>query len=277
MLVDGKKIAKKILDEVKQEVEKLPNQPRLSVIACNPNFETQKYLKMKKAKASLVGIAFNLVEMPEQTTTKEMKTCVNQIAMFSDGVVVQLPLPLQIDKDIVLDSIPPEKDPDGFNYGKIKNVCMSPVVGAIDEISKFHKIEWRGKKVIILGLGRLVGIPAKHYAQEKGAKVEALTKENYSASFLKEADIIISGIGQPHFITLDMVKEGVVVFDAGTSEDNGVLAGDASPDLVKKASLLTPVPGGIGPITIAYLLRNLARLNLQSKRKKINSYNTDNN
>lgn len=260
MLVDGKKIAEKILNEVKQEVESLPSQPRLSVITCNPNFETQKYLKMKKAKASSVGIAFNLVEMPEQTTTEEMKACVNEIAMFSDGIVVQLPLPSQIDKDIVLDSIPSEKDPDGFHYGKVKKACLSPVMGAIDEISELHKIKWQGKKVVILGLGRLVGIPAKHYAQEKEAKVEIITKEIYNESSLREADIIVSGIGQPHFIKPEMVKEGVVVFDAGASEDNGVLAGDASLELIQKASLLTPVPGGIGPITIAYLLRNLVEL-----------------
>lgn len=269
MLVEGKKIAKKILDEVRAEIEKLSSRPRLSVITCDPNFETQKYLKMKKAEAALVGIDFNLVEMLENTTTAEMRTCVNQVAKFSDGVVVQLPLPSQIDKEVILESIPFNKDPDGFHYGKKKDACVSPVVGAIDEISKFYKIEWKGKRVVVLGLGRLVGIPAKYYAEKRGAEVEILTKEIHNEIALKEADIVVSGIGKPHFIKPEMVKEGVVVFDAGTSEDNGMLAGDASLDLINKASLLTPVPGGIGPITIAYLLKNLLELYLQSHRKNV--------
>jgi len=106
----------------------------------------------------------------------------------------------------------------------------------------------------------LVGRPAAAYARARGAVVTVLTKETYDATALRSADIIITGVGQPHFITPELVKEHVILFDGGTSEDGGVLVGDVSPTVADRASLLTPVPGGIGPITIAYLLRNLISL-----------------
>jgi methylenetetrahydrofolate dehydrogenase (NADP+)/methenyltetrahydrofolate cyclohydrolase len=177
-----------------------------------------------------------------------------------DGVVVQLPLPSQIDKDSVLQAVPREKDPDVFCYGEKHDRLLPPVVGAIDEISKLHKVEWKNKKVVILGEGTLVGKPAARYARKKGAKVRIYTREKFDITSLKTADIIVSGIGQPAFIKSDMVSEGVILFDAGTSEDGGVLVGDVDKGVAEKASLLTPVPGGIGPITIAYLLSNLVQL-----------------
>jgi len=118
---------------------------------------------------------------------------------------------------------------------------------------------------VILGNGRLVGAPAAEYARKAGAIVTVLTKETYSEKLLLAADIIVSGIGQPHFIKAVNVKEGVVIFDAGTSEDGGVLVGDVDPQVAEKASLITLVPGGIGPITIACLLRNLVQLARQYK------------
>ncbi|MCA9360779.1 bifunctional 5,10-methylenetetrahydrofolate dehydrogenase/5,10-methenyltetrahydrofolate cyclohydrolase, partial [Candidatus Kaiserbacteria bacterium] len=223
-------------------------------------FETQKYLDMKKKKASSVGVGLNIIELPADISTEEVLNCIKQVIGDSDGIIVQLPLPVQIDRDKVLAGIPSGKDPDGFKYGQISDACLSPVVGAIDEISKLHNIEWQGKSVVVMGEGRLVGMPAAHYAQKKGGVVKVLTKETYSTDVLKLTDIIITGIGQPHFIEADSVKDGVIIFDAGTSEDGGVLVGDVAPQVASKAKLLTPVPGGIGPITIAYLLKNLVLL-----------------
>lgn len=263
MLVDGKAIAADILAAVLKEVEMLGRSPRLSAVTCAPNFETQKYLQMKKAKAATVGITLNVVELPAEVTTEAAVASIKQVAEQSDGVVVQLPFPPQIDRSALIAAVPVAKDPDGFRYGEVEGSCFSPVVGAIDEISKRDGVTWEGKRVVVLGEGLLVGRPAAAYARERGAEVMVLTKENYEAAKLQPADILISGIGQPHFIKSDMVKEGVVVFDAGTSEDGGVLVGDVDPAVGSKASLLTPVPGGIGPITIAYLLRNLVDLTRQ--------------
>ena len=259
MLVDGKAIAETLLKKVQERVASLPTAPRLSVLTCAPNFETQKYLSMKKQKAAAVGITMNVVELPGDTSTSEVVQCVTQIASASDGVVVQLPLPPQIVVDQVLAAIPTAKDPDGFNYPK-DGACLSPVVGAIDEISSLHQLVWKGKQVVVLGEGKLVGVPAAAYAERKGAQVTVLHKDNFNEAVLQTADIVISGMGAPQSIKPAMLKSGVVVFDAGTSEDGGILVGDVDPAVGDIASLLTPVPGGIGPITIAYLLHNVTTL-----------------
>ncbi|MCB9812553.1 bifunctional 5,10-methylenetetrahydrofolate dehydrogenase/5,10-methenyltetrahydrofolate cyclohydrolase [Candidatus Nomurabacteria bacterium] len=261
MLVDGKTIAAEILAEVAKTVAGGPKgPPRLSAITCAPNFETQKYLEMKRTKAASVGVVLNVVELPQGATTEMAAACIRQVAAQSDGIVVQLPLPPQIDREAVLTAVPVSKDPDGFRYGEVPEACLSPVVGAIDEISRRHDVAWEGKQVVVLGGGRLVGQPAAAYARGRGAMVTVLTRDTYDTAALRPADIIVSGIGQPHFITADLVKPGVVIFDAGTSEDGGVLVGDVDPAVAAQAALLTPVPGGIGPITIAYLLRNLVQL-----------------
>lgn len=260
MIVDGKMIAMDILTAVEEMVVRLGRTPRLGAVTCEPNFETRKYLEMKKRRAASVGIALQVIELPGGSTTADAIACIEQLAPTVDGMVVQLPLPESIDVATVLATVPPDKDPDGFSYDQASATCLPPVVGAIDEISKVHGVVWEGKQVVILGAGRLVGRPAAVYAAARGAVVSIMTRETYDASKLQPADIIISGIGRPHFITPDLVKEHVIIFDAGTSEEGGVLAGDVHPDVVSRASLMTPVPGGIGPITIACLLRNLVQL-----------------
>jgi len=261
MIVDGKTIASDILAEVQATVAvHSVHTPRLSAITCAPNFETRRYLAMKKEKAALVGININLVELASDASTEDVIACVERVAKASDGVVVQLPLPSQINREAVLGSVPVDKDPDGFYYGLSDQACLPPVVGAIDEISSRYRVDWKDKEVVVLGQGRLVGLPVTHYAVAVGSKVRTYTRANITEIELGTADIIVSGIGQPHFVTKDMVKAGVVVFDAGTSEDGGVLVGDVHPEVGSVASLFTPVPGGIGPITIAYLLRNLSKL-----------------
>jgi methylenetetrahydrofolate dehydrogenase (NADP+)/methenyltetrahydrofolate cyclohydrolase len=263
MLIDGKAIADDILKSVAAEVSLLSRAPRLTAITCAPNFETQKYLKMKKKKAATAGITLNVVEMPADTSTEAMVVCVERVTKESDGVVVQMPLPPQINLEMVLVAVPVDRDPDGFLFGKVPGACLPPVVGAIDEITKIHDLVWKDKIVIVLGAGKLVGLPAAEYARKAGSIVSVLIKETYDESLIQTADIIISGIGQPYFIKPALVKSGVVIFDAGTSEDGGVLVGDVDPLVAEKASLITPVPAGIGPITIAYLLRNLVSLSRQ--------------
>ncbi len=260
MIVDGKTIATEILTSVADDVKKLARTPKLVAITCAPHFETKKYLEMKNKRAAAVGIELIVTELPITATTEELVARVESAIKTADGVVVQLPLPAHIDTAAVLAAVPADKDPDGFLYGAVAGACLSPVVGAIDEISKRHAVEWVDKQVVVLGEGRLVGRPAAIYARAQGAIVTVLTKETYQENKLRLADIIISGIGQSHFIKPAMVKVGVVVFDAGTSEDGGVLTGDVDPTVATVASLITPVPGGIGPITIAYLLRNLLTL-----------------
>lgn len=260
MIVDGKTIAADILTITTKKVKKLGRSPVLAAITCAPNFETLKYLEMKKRKAAAVGIVLNVIELPSDSTTEDVVSCVTRAAKEVDGLVVQLPLPMHIDKTAVLSMVPIEKDPDAFSYGEKRDRFLPPVVGAIDEISRLYEVEWTNKRVVVLGKGTLVGVPAARYARKRGGRVRVYDDVNLDVSSLKTADIIISGIGQPNFIKPEMVQAGVVVFDAGTSEDGGVLVGDVHPNVAQIASLMTPVPGGIGPITIAYLLRNLVKL-----------------
>jgi len=260
VLVDGKTIAAEIFTEVTAAVVSLGRPVIMTAVTCAPNFETKKYLEMKKRKATAVGISLNVVELPADATTEQAIECVKALAAESDGVVVQLPLPEHIDTKAVLKAVPVEKDPDVFSYGEKRDRILPPVVGAIDVISNTHAVEWKNKRVVILGKGKLVGAPAARYARKQGARVRVYDKTNLDQSSLKTADIIVSGIGQSAFLTAAMLTAGVVVFDAGTSEDGGVLVGDAHADVAGVASLITPVPGGIGPITIAYLFKNLTLL-----------------
>jgi len=138
---------------------------------------------------------------------------------------------------------------------------LPPVVGAIKELSKRQHVVFAGAKVVVVGEGRLVGKPAALWAKKQGAQVKVIHRNTERPEeILKTADIIISGAGDPGIIKPEMIKEGVVIFDAGTSEEGGVLKGDANPACADKATLFTPVPGGIGPITVAVLLRNLVNL-----------------
>lgn len=260
MIIDGKAIAADILESVSKEVIELGRTPVLTAITCAPNFETQKYLEMKKRRAAAVGINLNVVELPVTATNEDVLACIGQVAVESDGIVVQLPLPKHIDTDQVLAAVPVNKDPDAFHYGENNDHLLPPVVGAIDEISKRHNLDWKNKKVTVVGAGRLVGLPAIYYAKKAGAEVTTLNRQNFDIKSIEAADIIISGIGQPQFIKADSIKSGAVVFDAGTSEEGGILVGDVDSAAIDKASLITPVPGGIGPITIACLLRNLVIL-----------------
>jgi methylenetetrahydrofolate dehydrogenase (NADP+)/methenyltetrahydrofolate cyclohydrolase len=265
VLVDGKKIAADISTSVQTRVAAFLTSPRLTVITCNPNFETQKYLALKKAKAEVMGIHLNVEVLPETADTQTLIEAVRQAALVAEGIVVQLPLPVGIDTQAVLQTVPPSHDVDAFLYQTEGSPVLPPVVGAIDVISQLHGVSWLDKQVVIFGSGRLVGGPAYTYASSRGANVSVITEETESVEMITQtADIIILGVGKPNLLTPDMVKPGVVIFDAGASEDGGLLVGDADPRVAEKASLYTPVPGGIGPITVALLFRNL--LDLQKRQ-----------
>jgi methylenetetrahydrofolate dehydrogenase (NADP+)/methenyltetrahydrofolate cyclohydrolase len=261
MIIDGKAVAKRIYDDVANEVTLLSRTPVLAAITCAPNFETQKYLELKKKKAAEVGILLEVVELNDNISTQEAIAAIESLLPSVDGVVVQLPFPQHIDRELLLDSIPAEKDPDGFGYGKKEGSCLPPVVAAISEIAKTYEFSFKNKKVAVLGQGRLVGIPVAIFLEREGADVTIVTEKCEAPhEILQNSEVIVSGIGKPNFITVDDVPLGVVVFDAGTSEDGGLMVGDVHPNVAFKASLITPVPGGIGPITIAVLLRNVVSL-----------------
>lgn len=261
MIVNGRDIAAIIYKEIANEVSHMRAKPHLTVFTCTPNFETQKYLALKRRKAHEVGIAITIVEFPETITTQEVVQSVSNARMQTDGIIVQLPFPKHIAIDEVLEAIPESCDVDAVHYSGTNARVLPPVVGAIREVAERFDILFAAQNVVIVGKGRLVGAPAEIWCQKQGSQVTVVSKETPdAANLMRSAHILILGAGVPGLVTPDMIREGAIVFDAGTSEDGGVLKGDADPACAQKASLFTPVPGGIGPITIAVLLRNLVTL-----------------
>jgi len=261
MIVDGKAIAAELYRELKNEITHLDTQPHLTVFTCAPNFETKKFLELKKRKAEEVGVGINVIEFPEDASIEEMRQSVRHSLIQTDGIIVQLPFPTHVAIDELLNEIPVSYDVDAMHYDGTSDEVVPPVVGAIAEIAARHDITFAAQHVVVIGHGRLVGKPAALWAQKQGAQVSILTRESKDIEeTVNAADILILGAGQPNLITPEMIKEGVVIFDAGTSESAGVLKGDADPACAENASLFTPVPGGIGPITVAVLLKNLVTL-----------------
>lgn len=261
MVVDGIEIAADIYREIKNILSHMSGAPHLTIFTCAPDFATRKYLELKKRRASDVGIAINVIEIPAGSSTEDFIQSMERSFIQTDGVVVQLPLPKQLDTERILKAIPTELDVDGVNYSGRVQQALPPVVGAIDEIARRNNVLFAGSTIVIVGEGRLVGKPAKLWVESHGWKSMVVTEITpHPEKFFSAADILILGAGQSGLITPEKIKNDVVIFDAGTSEDSGKLVGDATPDCKHKAALITPVPGGIGPITIAVLLRNLVLL-----------------
>lgn len=269
-ILDGKKLAEKIFKEIKSEVAELGKSLRLAIVIVGEDPVVRKFVEQKKKKAKEAGIDIRIYPFPEAITTNELRKRMAEIVHEENnhGVIVQLPLPASINSQYILNAVTPEKDVDMLsakalgNFVVGKSPIMSPVAGAVKAFWKEYKISYKNKHVAVVGAGNLVGRPVALWLLSEHATFSMITKDTPDpASVLRSADIIISGIGFPKFITKDMVKEGVVVMDAGTSESEGKLAGDVDFESVSsKASFITPVPGGIGPVTIALLLKNLVTL-----------------
>ncbi len=236
MIIDGRKIADDILSGLHGSLT-------LGVIM-GTDAASDSFVRMKEKTALRVGVTLRRFA-PEEI--EEALTC--------DGILVQLPLP---NSEEFIKKIPPEKDVDALGEHPLVH---SPVAGAVDEVLKRANVEVKGKKVVVVGAGKLVGLPTAKLLQEQGASVSIITNEHGSLEELKFADIVVLGAGEPGFIKPEMLKQGVVLIDAGTSESKGKLSGDADPACAEVASVFTPVPGGIGPISVAMIFKNLFELN----------------
>lgn len=266
MLVDGNKIAKAL--EEKLVTELLFSTPRkVCFVIFGRNSATEQFVKMKSRVAERVGIAVDVKNYFNVKNTDEAVKIVNELSEKDyDGIVVQLPLTAGLDTEAVLDAIPPLKDIDVLgavakeSYVKGKINRTPPVAQAVREILESCDISLKNKKIAVTGQGRLVGEPVHLMLNRMRVPhdvVDIKTGEKEKLALYKNADIIISGMGVPHCIKPNMIKNGVVLIDAGTSEQAGKLVGDIDPACESKASFLTPVPGGVGPITVVSLLRNL--------------------
>jgi len=260
MLVNGQALAQKIYDEVTTAVTGQKTPPRLTIITSPLNQATKQYLALKKRQATRVGVAVSVEKFPSSVSTNELKAAVTKAATRANGIIVQLPLPKTVDVEAVLRAIPLTHDVDGMHYNGTTATFMSPVVAALLVICQAHGVSLTNQSVVVVGNGRLVGAPAALWAKNQGANVTVLTRASASDTTrvaLAVADILILGAGQAGFVKPEMVKHGVIIFDAGTSEEAGEVRGDADSACAQKASLITPVPGGLGPLPLVCLLKNL--------------------
>ena len=270
MIVDGKAITKEIKEELKKRIARLPQPPTLDIFVMSDDFATSKFVAIKKKTAAEVGVPMREVILADETTTEELIAHIRDSR--ADGMVVQLPLAPHIDLEAVLAAIPREKDPDVMSHESQKRfmegdeTVLPPVTGALVAVLETHRVDPRGKRIAIVGNGKLVGQPAAVWFRNHGAEVTIVNRKTPDIGAVTRAsDIIVLGTGKPGILTPDMITERSVVLDAGTSETAGKLAGDADPACAQKAALFTPVPGGIGPITVAIIFRNLLALLAENK------------
>lgn len=266
-LMNGKEVAEKIKLQVKDEIKSLGKDVTLAVVIVGDNPASKVYVNNKKKACKLVGIQSLEYGLPENTSEDELLSLIDRLNNYNyvDGILVQLPLPRHINTDMVIERINPEKDVDGFtaiNTGKLwlgqYDIAPCTAIGVI-ELLDYYNIDIAGKHCVIVGRSNIVGKPVAALMLERNATVTVChSKTQNLYDITRTADILITAVGKPKFITRDMVKDGAVVIDVGINRDeNGKLYGDVDFDNVKdKTTAITPVPGGCGPMTVAMLVKN---------------------
>lgn len=281
IIIDGKKIAQEIRAELKTEIDKLKSAgkdvPGLVAILVGDNPASESYVRGKAKACEEIGMRAVTERHPSDMKEDELLNLIDSYNNNSkfNGILVQLPLPKHIDEDKVIEAISPKKDVDGFHPISVGNLVIgkpafrSCTPAGIQELLIRYKIETKGKHVVVLGRSNIVGKPIANIMLQKKKFANSIVTICHSAApdvsyYTKQADILVAAMGSPKFVKADMVKDGLVVIDVGINrvEDNTAskgyrLVGDVDFDEVsKKSSYITPVPGGVGPMTIAMLLKN---------------------
>ncbi len=280
-IIDGKLVAKNVKEEIKREVAEIIDKgsdgPHLAAILVGDDPASQTYVASKEKAAHAVGMMSSTYKYPADISEKELLEVVDYLNNDDeiDGFIVQLPLPAHIDEQKIINAINPAKDVDGFhpvNVGKMvlgQDGFLPATPAGIMQLLDYYNIETEGKHCVVLGRSNIVGRPVSILLSQKSDRGNATVTLCHSRTpdiekITKKADILICAIGKPEFVKADMVKKGVVVIDVGihrisddTKEKGYRLTGDVDfEEVSKKASWITPVPGGVGPMTIAMLLKN---------------------
>lgn len=267
-ILDGKSCAKAIKSQIAQQVTGLANKPGLGTILVGDDPGSHAYVNGKHRDCAEVGISSIRVDLPATASQLDVLKAIKELndAKECTGYIVQLPLPRGIDTNLILEAIDPNKDADGLhpiNLGRLVLNQPAPrpcTPSGIIELLKQNDISWNGKDVAIIGRGTTVGRPLSLMlnGKEINATVTNLhTGSKDLASHTKRADIVIAAIGQSHFLTAEMIKPGAVVVDVGITRTQSGLQGDVHPDVAQVAAAITPMPGGVGPMTRAMLLNNI--------------------
>lgn len=281
MLLDGKALSNKIKQELKQEistlVEKYGNVPTLSIVVVGSNPASEIYVRNKVKSATNIGMKATVTKLDENVTMEELIKVVDDLNNDKEvnGIIVQLPLPKHLHEQTIIDRICDEKDVDGFgllNKGKllagIDSLRPATPYGIMKLLAEYN-ISIEGKNALVIGRSNIVGKPIALMLLEKNATVTiAHSRTQNLKEVAKNADIIVVAVGKAKFLTADMVKDGAVIVDVGINRVDGVLYGDVDfENVCEKASYITPVPGGVGPLTIASLLENTVKAYIRQKNK----------
>ena len=268
-IIDGKVISASVKERIKAEVSALKEKGitvGLAVIIVGEDPASKVYVSNKKKACENLGIISEEYALPESTTNEELLALIEELnnKPSINGILCQLPLPRHLDEKLIINSIDPEKDVDAFhpfNVGKIMigDLYFLPCTPAgVMEMLKYENIEVEGKNCVVIGRSNIVGKPMNMLLlHQNGTVTVCHSKTKNLKSICKNADILVAAVGRPKFVTEDMVKEDAVVIDVGINRVDGKLCGDVDFENVKnKASAITPVPGGVGPMTIAMLMQN---------------------
>lgn len=276
-ILDGRKIAKEILDEIKIEIEKLSFKPVFCDILIGDDIVSRQYVKMKAKMAESVGMTFYDAFFNKEIEEEKLISEINNLNNIENicGIIVQLPVPDNLNKRNILDAILPEFDVDSLGSLRSKKFyeendlsLVFPTALACFKVLENVPQDLKEKNIVVLGTGELVGRPLFHLLKQKGYHniLNINSRTENKEEIIKNADVIISGVGRGGFIKGDMIKEGVVLIDAGTSESGAGVVGDVDLESVSPfASLVSPVPGGVGPVTVACLLENVLKVAKQKQ------------
>ncbi len=265
-IIDGKKIAEKILNELKSKIKDLKQKPGLALVLVGDNPASEIYVNFKEKTCKEVGFYCERFNLDKNIGELDLLNLVNELNQKTDihGILVQLPLPKQINEHLIVNSVLPHKDVDGFtavNLGNLvsENAILAPATAkACMSLIESTGIKIEGKNAVVVGRSNIVGKPVAMMLLEKNATVTIChSKTKNLAEHAKKADILVAAVGKPKLITREMVKEGAVVIDVGINRIGNKIVGDVDFENVKEvAGFITPVPGGVGPMTIAMLMEN---------------------
>lgn len=277
MILDGKMCSSKLKEALKNEVVAFPSRPKIIDIQIGENAASEIYIRNKGKAANSVGIDFDCVRFGVESTEDEI---INKIKELNEdetinGILVQMPIPDKYDYKKIINTINPSKDVDGLTYvnsGKLLNGedgMVSCTPAGIIELLKFYNIDIASKNVVIIGRSILVGKPLSMLFLKENATVTVCHSKTSNLSyFTKNADILVVAVGKKHLITKDMVKENSVIIDVGINRVDDKIYGDVDFENVKDIATITPVPGGVGPMTVTMLLHNTVK-NYKENQKKL--------
>jgi len=269
-IIDGKKIAEKIKDSIVQEIAKLPSRPNLAIILVGERPDSCLYVSLKEKESKKVGIDVHCYKFDNDASEKKLLECIeflNKDAKI-DGILVQLPLPKGFDTDKIIAAVDARKDVDGFhpmNLEKIKsggNYVMPPLAGLVLEICREIEFDLHNEKIVIVGKSDVLLNGMSKILKQHGGEVATVKSDDSDLQKkCQQADVLITAVGKKHYLTSDFVKENAIVIDIGIIKEGKDTYGDVDFESVRKvAGYITPVPGGVGPMTIALAFRNVLEL-----------------